>query len=524
MIGPANLLDRVIAYVAPERAAQRVRSRIAAGRLRRLENELRLRRFEAAASGRRTAGWKASNASVNAETERDLDRLRARARDLVQNNGWASKAVRVWVSNGVASGIYPRAVPTSEPGERPSAAERRRAAEIDRVWKDWANGTDCDAAGRTNFAGLQRLVAHEVVEAGEVLVRRRFRRAADRLAVPIQLQVLEADHLDTLHDGILPNGGRVVQGVEFNSIGRPVAYWLFPDHPGDSGMSTFRRFESRRVPASEVAHVFRTDRAGQARGIPWGSPAMLTLRDFDDYADAELVRVKIASAYVGFVRDMEPPEVPPGDDQTEEDAIAFEPGTWEYLPPGKDITFSDPPETTGFKDYASATLHQVAAGYGVPYEALTGDLSGLSFSGGRLGRLDFRADVEAWQTTELIPQFCDRAWRWFLEAGQAFGAISDQLSAQWTCPPARMIEPSREVAAIVAQVRGGLMSLSEAIRRMGGDPRRVFEELAHDREEVLNLGLDLSSIVTSQTSPEVPDLPAPQNGRAPRDRRSPVDA
>lgn len=492
--GP-NAFERTLGVFSPRMAFRRYKARVAFDRYR---------RYEAAARGKRTAGWHTSSASSNVEIERDLPMLRNRARDLVRNNAWASKAVSVWTSNLIEKGIRPRAVALSSARR----VKRKALDRADQLWREWGETTACDADGRHNFYGLERIVQREVCEAGEVLIRRRFRRTRDRLPVPLQLQVLEPDHLDTSRIERLTNGGRIIQGIEFNSIGRRVAYWLYPDHPGDLSFTTFNRFESVRIPASEILHVFRSDRAGQARGVPWGAPCMLTLRDFDDYLDAELVRVKIASSYVGFVKDIDGGDLDVAGDEDAADgdrdgALKFEPGTWEFLPEGKDIVFSKPPETDALPDYAKVTLRQCAAGFGVPYEALTGDLSGLSFSGGRLGRLDFRSSVEEWQQLGFIPQFCGPVWDWFVSAAMSFGdVISEPLGVEWTCPPARMIEPSREVAAQISAVKGGLMSLSEAIRRQGMNPDRVLEELARDAELAENLGLTLTTI--GSPTPEAP--------------------
>jgi capsid protein len=50
----------------------------------------------------------------------------------------------------------------------------------------------------------------------------------------------------------LANGGRVVQGVEFDVLGRRAAYWMYPSHPGDSLTTTGSLLAgSKRVPASK---------------------------------------------------------------------------------------------------------------------------------------------------------------------------------------------------------------------------------------------------------------------------------
>ncbi|MDT9136289.1 phage portal protein, partial [Escherichia coli] len=74
-----------------------------------------------------------------------------------------------------------------------------------------------------------------------------------------------------------------------------------------------------------------------------------------------------------------------------------EPGTFQYLRSGEEVTFSSPPSVEGYGEYTKVSLRAIAAGLGVPYEVLTGDLSEVSFISGRLGRLEYRDTVAAWQ-------------------------------------------------------------------------------------------------------------------------------
>ena len=52
--------------------------------------------------------------------------------------------------------------------------------------------------------------------------------------MPLQLQVRELDHLDHTRNEFLPEGGRIVQGGQFDAQERRVGYWLFLDHPGEN--------------------------------------------------------------------------------------------------------------------------------------------------------------------------------------------------------------------------------------------------------------------------------------------------
>src|SRR5512132_4333278 len=141
--------------------------------------------YEGARVGRRTEGWVAAGTSANAEIGTALSRLRDRSRDLVRNNPYAGKAVQAVVSNLVGTGILPRA--------RSGDVAVNEAA--DKLWTRFAE--TCDADGLTDFSGLQALIVRTMAESGEGLVRIRERRIEDGLPVPLQLQLLEPDQLDT---------------------------------------------------------------------------------------------------------------------------------------------------------------------------------------------------------------------------------------------------------------------------------------------------------------------------------------
>ena len=170
-----NWIDRAIGAVAPRAGLRRARQRQAMAVL--------ARAYEGAKLGRRTEGWVVAGAGANAEIAPAIARLRDRSRDLVRNNPYAAKAVTALVSNMV--------------GHRPAAAGATAtpelAAQADRLWAEFAASADAD--GLTDFSGLQALIVRSLVESGEVLVRLRERRVEDGLRVPLQLQVLEADHL-----------------------------------------------------------------------------------------------------------------------------------------------------------------------------------------------------------------------------------------------------------------------------------------------------------------------------------------
>jgi capsid protein len=91
--------------------------------------------------------------------------------------------IEAFVANAIGTGIKPQSM---------VADEALREA-IQALWRDWCE--EADAAGLTDFYGLQALACRAMLEGGECLVRLRYRRPEDGLAVPLQLQLLEPEHL-----------------------------------------------------------------------------------------------------------------------------------------------------------------------------------------------------------------------------------------------------------------------------------------------------------------------------------------
>lgn len=460
--------------VAPGLAANRMRQQLAAKSL-----QTHLRKYDGAASGHRTAGWRGASTSANAETDGNAAKLRDRARDLERNNAWAAKALTAIVSNVVGTGI--RCAPRS--------TNKRQTAKAAALWKAWAETTACDFDGRHDLYGLQSLVMQTAARDGEALVR--FRRVKGG-PVPLALQVLEPDFLDT-HKSTGEGGNRVIQGVEIDGEGRAVAYWLYEQHPGETGVNYrlgLSGFKSNRIPAEQVARIYRQDRAGQLRGVTWFGPIMLPLRDLDDYEDAQLVRQKIAACFSVFVRDSAgAEEVVTSDDTYLSEKVA--PGIIEILPPGKDISFANPPGVEGYSDYVRAVLRKVAAGLGITYETLTGDLSQTNFSGGRMAWIEMHRNIEAWRWRMLIPQLCVPVWERFVEAATIAGASLEGVACEWTAPRRELVNPKEEILGMVAEIRGGLTSWSEAARERGWDPDVLLSELKEDADRFDSAGLVL---------------------------------
>lgn len=471
-----NLIDNVLRYVAPASALRRAQARMA------LSYMDKARRFDGASRSPRMSGWKRPGTSADAALTLALPVLRNGSRDLTRNNPWADKALSVIENNTVGTGILGQITHPNKDVQD----------QLESLWADWAMSNALDADDRLDLVALEGLIIRTIAESGEVIIRRRYRRARDKYPIPVQIQVMEPDHLDSSKDSDLGNGGKISNGIEYDKRNKRVAYWLFTEHPGE--VRTFRNnYQSIRIPARDIIHAFDPKRSGQNRGYPWVASAIRRLKDFDDYEDAQLVRQKIAACFTGFIHDMSHTDGPGAtglpspedkDKGTETDLEYLQPGVFERLPPGKDIKFPSPPGVQNYGEYSSNILRGAAAGYGITYEAMTGDYSGVNFSSGRMGWIEMSRNVHRWQNAILRVQVLDRLARWFFGGATLRGFNTEGAKIKWMPPRREMIDPTKEVPAMIKALRGGLSSLPRVMASMGYDYDEVIEEIKKSNERL----------------------------------------
>lgn len=462
-----NIFEQALAAVSPARALARARNRMALAAI--------TARYDAATSGNRAPRGRNQRSDANGAAQR-RDIIANVARDLARNSPFGVRVPQVITNNVVGDGIIPKVIGLSTKGQQ------RAREKLMSVMRAHFDTVACDADGLLNLYGLQRLACDTLVRDGEVLIRRRRRTILDGLPVPFQMQVMETDFLSKDNDGDLKNGNHVLNGVEFSPIGKRVAYYLYDKHPGDFSRWNRRNLSVRRVDASEIIHVFRVDRPGQQRGVSWLAPVVMVLNDLGDYMDAQLLRQKIAAAFAGFIRRAESDGVAT-QEQVDARFASISPGRIEVLGEGEDLVFSNPPSVDGLEPSVRTYLRAAAVGAGITYEALTGDLSQVNFTSGRMGRMEMNANVSSWQWLLMMPQMMAPIGAWFMEGYQIAypnHVLPKGAGIGWVPPRIQMVDPAREIPALVKKMRAGLASWQGTVRELGFDPEELIEEIIAD--------------------------------------------
>lgn len=440
-----NLLDRFIGMVSPQTAYQRALYRTALERLPSKSD----RRYGGAARGRLHGDWQGAAGSGDARLSPDLAWLTKRSRQLETDNPYA-KAATHNLTVGL-TWVDARATHSSK------VVARKAQASWDKFKRE------------RKFFARQKVAVREMILGGTSLTVWRGKKGAPDATA----EIVPSERLDINKTGTLSNGNLVRMGVETDSDGDVVAYWIFPEHPGD--LVGNRTFVSERIEAQYVDHLFDELWAGQSRGVPWFYAALITLDDIATLEDALRIKKKVEACLTVVRKQTIPGTDAPkslgatykGDDGRLLESIA--PGMVATLAPGEDLSVVNPSSDGDGNAFHKAEMMKASAGMGVPYHLVTGDVGDANYSALRADEVPFALRLDDWIHITVVPGFCEG---WFmrcmrLEALKTGDKRYLDVVPEWSAPPRPWVDPLKDILALKQQLRLIPGSLPDAMARMG---------------------------------------------------------
>lgn len=493
--------ERGLASLAPEWGLKRLTARA-------MLEEARLvaRGYDGARHTRETAGWRPSSRDATGEAVAALDMLIRRSRDLARNNEWARSYRLKMPGYLIGTGFQPR----------PVAPAKRAKSRARDYWERFVD--TCDPSGQMDWYGQTSLAVGEMIEGGAALIRWRLRApGATRAGTPWQCEVLPHEMLDWRRTE-MRGDNTILAGIEFSPAGERVAYWLWPAHPGEVASFRLRSFQSERVPADEIDHLYEVTHAGLVTGIPWLAATIGRSRALADYEMAEAARKKIVSCLTLQV--MRPAaganslaaqlSGAVGTDGKPMSAAQrrerMQPGMITYLEPGETVQAITPPADVGAADHVNLQLHALAAGMGAPHAVVTGDISRGNMSSQREAKVDFWTRLDAIQWLTINPQICRPAWSRVMRAGAAMGqGFAPDIRAQWAPPRRAWIDPLKDAKGKEIELALGLADWDEEVLSRGFDPDDHLEKLKTRRAELAAAGIGFGTTIKGQSNADEQD-------------------
>jgi lambda family phage portal protein len=467
--------------------------------------------FDGASTHRLLMDWIAQARSADSEIKGDIRMLRARARQLARNDAYSGRFFRLLQNNVIGPmGIRLQAQVTTASGDLDEDVNDR----IETAWEAWS-AAPVTIDGKLNLRRLENLLVKTWGCDGEALVRIWKGFAGNPFG--IGLQVLDADLLDeTYNRQRQGTQNEIRMGVEIDAVGRPVGYWFWSAST-IAGQDSLR--ERYFVPADELIHLYRQDRANQTRGVTWLHSIMVPAHMLKAYEETEAVAARIgASSGFALVKrpDSEGADLATGKAPAQ---LEMNPGMGLIVPNGYDIeTLRAEHPTTQLAAFVKQMLRRFASGVSVFYNALASDGEAVTYSTMRSFALIERDD---WRSIQS--DFID-IWRRPLFPIWLDMALLSGMLVLPTRNPARYmavrhrprgwqwVDPEKEANGAVVAIENGLGTRTGFLAEKGEDLEDVFVTLAREKKLAEKYGIEISG--GSRTSVEKPG-----DGRQPDEQK-----
>ncbi len=495
--------------------------------------------------GQHMAEWSPYLWSPDGELNQYRDRIVSRARDLVRNDGWASGSVTRVLDNAIGANFRPISKPdhrflatySDNPAFDATWAKEFSTA-LDAHWRSWSDdpGHYCDAARNMTFGQMCRVAfRHELVDGDALAVMQWIpaRVGLGRARYCTAVQLIDPDRLSNPYQTF--DGQATRGGVEVDSYGAAVAYWIRKAHQGDwfnaAESQTWERVQREtRWGRPVVVHHFVGERAGQHRGgAGIFTPIMQRLKMLVKYDETEVDAALINAIFGAYIESPFDPSLVAqamgeGGALPEEDAVSgYQSGRADFhrerrlsvngaqiqsLYPGEKMGVIAAARPAGnFADFESAILRNVASGLGLSAQQVSNNWSDVNYSSARA------AALEAWKTLsrrrhDFAAGFATKVRMAWLEecmdtddlpmpvgeTPQFLECPAAYARCKWLGPGKGYIDPKAEREGSILSLGAGLSTYeSEVADLMGEDWEDVLIQRKEEQDMIERLGLNLTT-------------------------------
>jgi lambda family phage portal protein len=485
------------------------------------------------------AGWMPWLGSPDTETTPYRDISVSRIRDLVRNDGWASGTVTRTMDAVIGADFRMASIPDYRAlslrfGSKFDAQWAKEFSDAyEAGWRAWAYDPSrwCDIERMRSFPQISRLAFRHYLVEGETIAAIPFRPdriKPGRARYATCVHLIDPDRMcnpgfnqmDTLH---------MRGGVEIDDDGAAVAYHVTRAHRNDY-FAAGQTVTWDRIPRETewgrpmFVHHFDADRAGQHRPIGGiFTPVLARMRMLFQYDRVELQAAivnAIFGAYIESPFDNEDVQASLEEDEGRDEISQYQKLRNDFhrdrrlhagnvrlatLFPGEKInTISSTRPASAFDAFEGAMLRNVSTAVGLPYETVSGNYRGSTYSSARQSML------EAWKTlsrrrVDFGSSFCTPIASALLEemfdngemplpagAPEFMDARAEYSRCRWIGPGRGYVDITKEVDGARGKMSAGLSTLEkEAADGDGLDWIENLDQLKLEKDEIEARGLNL---------------------------------
>lgn len=495
------------------------------------------------------------------------DRMVARTRDVVRNDGFAAGAVNRMLDSTIG-GAYRL---SSMPDYR---ALSRFSSKFDAVWAE-----DFRLAVESEWRGYSEDIGHYNDQARAMTIHQQFRQAlghmlidGDALALTHWLpervgrggarfatafQIVDPDRLSNPYsngNGVAPMDTQFMRGgIELDHQGVPIAYHIRKAHQNDYFASLDSVIWERIAREDDdgfmrVIHHFERQRADQHRGVSVFAPILGRLKLLARYYGVELQAATIASVFGTYVTSpYDPAMVEDALNPDGQDGMSWYQGmradfhkerkpmlnnaVIPTLAPGEKLeTVSAERPNSAFGDFTRQMLLGISTALGISVEQLTNDYSETNYSSARAAIAETErtvkrrlAEFNSGVANPMFATWMDEGFRRkmfplpngapdYMEARTAYSRCA------WRGPGAGLVDGLKERQASILGIDANLTTMQDEIAdESGRDWREIMEQRAIEMKLKASLGLPDVGVPTTAPNGTQGDTNTPENDADVRD-------
>ena len=363
-----NMIDKVIGAVSPKAGAARAAWRS--------QYEAYRGNYDAGDAGRLQSQWSTQNLSAEMTDRYDRERVRARARDLERNSDVMNAVLRAFRRNVIGSGLQVRV----------TTGDTEINDILEKTWNRWCKRINCDVTGQQSFIQIVRMCIQRKLTDGGILIVKRY---TDQGFLPLQLQILEVDELDTTQLRPKKKGNKVVGGIEYNRWNRPEGYWI-----RQYSIDGYTQMTPVYVKAQDVIFYYTKKRPSQIREMSDLSQTLVRIKDMNEFMTAVTIKEKIAACLAVFIKRINPGGGTPGKIRSGAPAVNYEgkrivPGMIMEMNAGDEAQMLNPSsQGTDATAFIKTQQRMISSASGLSYEATSRDMSETNYASARQSMIE----------------------------------------------------------------------------------------------------------------------------------------
>ncbi|MGA3683773.1 phage portal protein [Pseudomonas graminis] len=461
--------------------------------------------------------------------------LVARSRDAMRNHLIARAAIVRTRTNVVGTGLICRPqVDHVALGLSEEQADEFNAM-VQREWELYAGDPrECDAEATLNHYQQQALALVSAMTGGDCFVATPWVERPGTI-YNTRLQLIETDRVSNPHGA--PDNERMVEGIEFDDFGAPVAAYICNGYPDDKFLKYPLRWDRIEFFGAETGRRrllqiwCDKERPGLKRGAPYLAPILEPLQKLERYASAELMAAVISAMFTVFIKKGDNfsgggqgqpifgdedgtvgGDVGPAPLELGEGAIVD-------LAPGEEPMIANPARPNAqFDPFFTAIVKEIGAALELPLEELMLHYSS-SYSAARAAML------QAWRFYTmrrwwLVCDFCQPSYELMFDEAVAAGRIHAPgyhdpamrrayTQAIWIGPARGAIDELKEAKAARERIDVGISNETMETAAMTGE---TWQQVNRQRARELKQRRDNGTAVVDAApapgaKPEQPELP-----------------